>query len=82
MKEDNAAIELQGTVVKKQFGKASKSEHAAIYLETKSGESYKLKRMGGNPFSDDVLKNLVGKNITANGVVDGYVFIAKIIKEV
>ena len=82
MKEDKKDISLKGNVVKKPFGTGSKSEHEAICIETKSGDSYKLKRMGGNPFSDPVLQKLVGKTIEANGIIDDYVFIAKTIKEV
>ena len=72
---------LSGKVVKKTFGKNSKSEHQAIYLEI-SECSYQLRRMGGNAFSDPELNKLVGKNITAIGILTGNLFLASHIKEI
>jgi hypothetical protein len=85
MKADKRDIEksetaLSGKVVLKTFGEGSKSEHEAIYLETANG-SYVLRRQGGNPFNDPVLFKLEGKNITARGILNKYVFLAKEIKE-
>jgi len=64
---------LSGRVIRKTFGKGSKSEHEAIYLETDRGE-YVLRRRGANPFSDPVLQDLVGKTISATGTIKEYVF--------
>ena len=80
-KKKDAGTVITGKLVKKGFARGSKSEHEAIYLETKDG-SYKLKRMGGNPFHDNTLEQLVGKNVTAVGRVDDYQFIATEVKEV
>lgn len=57
-----------GNVVKKQWGKGSKSAHMAVALE--SGSSLlKLRRVGGNPFFDPELEKLVGKTIEAKGIL-------------
>ncbi len=43
-------------------------------LVTDDGE-FRLRRKGGNPFSDPSLDRLVGKHIEAEGVVAGPAFI-------
>jgi hypothetical protein len=60
-----------GHVVKKQWGRGSKSEHMAVALE--SGNSLlKLRREGGHPFADAELEKLVGRKIEARGeLLDG-----------
>jgi len=63
--------EFIGKVTTKPFGKGSKSEHEALYLETVEGE-YVLRRRGGNPFHDSVLWDLVGKTIRCDGLVTDY----------
>lgn len=73
-------IELEGKVLQKQFAKGSKSEHDALYLETEQG-SFVLRRVGGNPFSDPVLKKLIGKKVMATGTINGHLFLATEIKE-
>jgi hypothetical protein len=64
----------QGKVVKKLFGKGSKSEHDAVMLSTTRGE-YQLRREGGNPFFDEELEKLVGKAIRCRGLVHGHTLI-------
>jgi hypothetical protein len=55
-----------GNVIRKQWGRGSKSEHMAVALE--SGQSLlKLRREGGNPFHDEQLEKLVGRKIEARG---------------
>ena len=73
-------IELTGKLVRKQFGKGSKSEHDSIILESEK-ESYVIRRIGGNPFKDPVLEKLVGKKVKVTGFVDQYTFMARDIKE-
>jgi hypothetical protein len=63
--------EFVGKVTKKLFGKGSKSEHEAIYLETEQ-EQYVLRRQGGNPFHDPELHKLIGKRVRCTGIVDDY----------
>jgi len=66
-------MKLKGKVVEVSFGKGSKSEHNAVYLDT--GENkYRLKRIGGNPFYDETLHNLIGKTIEAEGKLTDYFF--------
>jgi hypothetical protein len=66
--------EFVGKVIKKLFGKGSKSEHEAVFLETEPDE-YVLRRQGGNPFYDPELQNLVGKTIRCTGVVAEYTLV-------
>jgi hypothetical protein len=72
-------ITLKGKVIKKTFAKGSKSEHEAVYIDT-GDKTYKLKRAGGNPFFDQALEDLVGKQITATGKLDDYLFVFKEMK--
>lgn len=73
-------IELSGKVVEKKFAAGSKSEHDAVFLETDEG-SYQLRRVGGNPFNDTVLRKLIGKKIIAIGTLHQSLFLAKQLKE-
>ncbi|MEO7991578.1 MAG: hypothetical protein ABI663_18640 [Chryseolinea sp.] len=73
-------MELKGKVVMKKFGKGSKSEHDAVYLETEKGD-FVLRQVGANAFENTELKKLVGKEVIANGMVKDYLFLAKTIKE-
>ena len=61
---------FKGRVASKVVSRGSKSERQAVLLETESGE-YLLRRRGGNPFRDDVLQELVGHEIAAEGRVRG-----------
>ena len=67
-------MEISGTVVKEPFGTGSKSERAAVVLDTGDAK-YVLRRDGGNPFADPVLDGLVGKSISCKGNLTGYTFI-------
>jgi hypothetical protein len=60
--------QFQGKVVLQQLNEGSKSEHPAVVLLTDNGPM-KLRRPGGNPFNDAVLKKLVGHEITCVGQV-------------
>ncbi len=40
-------------------------------MENEAGRWYVLRRAGGNPFRDKALDHLVGKMITATGMVSG-----------
>ena len=73
-------IELTGVVIEKAFGTGSKSEHTAIFLQTADGD-YQLRRMGGNPFSDPELKNLVGEKVVARGKGNQSLFVASSIEK-
>ena len=59
---------LEGLVILKMFARGSKSEHEAVCLET-DHDTFVLRRVGGNAFYDEILRSLIGKNITARGTV-------------
>ena len=65
-------MEFTGTVVRKPFAPLSKSAHLAVFLVTDTAE-YKLERLDGNPFHDEVLETLVGSRIECTGQMIGYV---------
>ena len=69
-------MEVSGTVLRKPVAKGSKSERSAIVLATASCE-YVLRIMGGHPFSDPRLADLVGKRIRAEGEVTGNTFLLR-----
>lgn len=73
-------IELEGKVVMASFGKGSKSQHEAVCLRTEN-DTFKLRRMQGNPFHDPELIKWVGKDIVACGILEDYLFIATDLKE-
>ena len=73
-------VQLSGKVVMKQTSEGSKSERNAVLLQTES-KSYVLRKMGGNPFKDTSLEMLKGKSVTATGILDRNLFLAKEIKE-
>jgi hypothetical protein len=71
---DKIGVKLSGKVVRAPYARGSKSEHLAVMLDT--GErQYKLRRPGGNPFSDPELETLVGADIEGVGNVSGNLFI-------
>src|SRR5688500_3608852 len=76
----NSSIALSGKVVSKKFGEGSKSEHEALYLETDQG-SYVLRQPGANPFQENPFTGLEGKEVTATGTIDNYIFFATKVDE-
>lgn len=80
-KDDKGHVELTGKVIQKNFAPGSKSEHDAIYIETDHGD-FRLRRRGGNPFSDPELKKLVGKKIIATGMLNDKLFIANTVRDI
>lgn len=73
-------VQLSGKVVMKKTSEGSKSERNAVLLQTEN-KSYVLRKMGGNPFKDTSLEIFAGKSITATGILDRNLFLAKEIKE-
>jgi hypothetical protein len=65
---------LRGEVTRRRYAPGSKSEHDSVMIVTDQGE-YRLRRRGGNPFSDPALDELVGKRIEAEGTLAGPSFI-------
>lgn len=56
--EKNKKKSYTGVIVKKLWGVGTKSEHDAVVLVTKDKE-YVLRLVGGNPFQDDRLDELL-----------------------
>lgn len=69
---------LKGSVFRQPYAIGSKSEHNAVCLQDAGGRSYRLRLLGGEPFSDPQLEKLVGKSISAKGeIVHGNTMIVK-----
>ncbi len=67
-------MELDGQIVRKPFAVGTKSERAAIYLESSQGD-FVLRRPGANPFEiDRELAALVGTRVRCSGFVNGSTF--------
>jgi hypothetical protein len=68
------SVERSGRVSRQVVAPGSKSEREAVVLDTEDMQ-YVLRRMGGNPFADPQLDDLVGKTVRAVGEVHGPDFI-------
>ena len=64
------SMQIKGRVIKEVVAKGSKSERSAVLLDT-GKKQYVLRRPGENPYSDPILDDLVGKNISATGNLNG-----------
>ena len=63
-------MHVKGRVIREVVAKGSKSERPAVILDT-GKKQYVLRRPGENPYSDPTLDELVGKNISATGNLNG-----------
>jgi hypothetical protein len=61
-------VRISARVIKKLLYAGTKSEHEGLVLVTADGE-FKLQRQGGNPFWDEILAELEGKEIEAKGTL-------------
>jgi hypothetical protein len=61
-------MKLRGRVTKKLLYAGTKSEHEGLVLVTAEGE-FKLQRKGGNPFWDETIAELEGKEVEAEGIL-------------
>jgi hypothetical protein len=61
-------MRIRGRVEKKLLYAGTKSEHEGLVLVTTEGE-FKLQRKGGNPFWDETLVELEGKEIETEGTL-------------
>uniref|UniRef100_A0A7C2NZD8 Uncharacterized protein n=1 Tax=Schlesneria paludicola TaxID=360056 RepID=A0A7C2NZD8_9PLAN len=59
-------MKLRGRVIRRQYAPGSKSEHEAVMLQTTEA-TYRLRRVGANPFGDPQLDKLVGAEIIGEG---------------
>jgi len=66
-------MHLHGRVVRRLHGRGSKSEHEALVLETDHG-AFRLRRPEGNAFRDPALEELEGREINAEGTLEGTTF--------
>ena len=64
-------VSFRGEVIKRPFAEGSKSEHEAVCLLDARGRSFKLRRLGQDPFFDSELEQLVGKAISGHGEIAG-----------
>ena len=72
-------ISLGGRVVAGEYGKGSKSERPALFLETASGR-FILRRKTGPVFGDDELQKYVGQQVECDGFLSGNTLLAEKIK--
>lgn len=63
-----SAMKLRGRVTRKLLYRGTKSEHEGLVLLAPEGE-FKLRRRGGNPFQDESLATLEGKEIEGEGIL-------------
>lgn len=70
---------LQGRVVLGLYGKGSKSEREAVFLETANGRHI-LRRKTGPVFGDAKLAQYVGHQVECDGFVLDTTFLAERIK--
>jgi hypothetical protein len=67
---------LPGRVVRGAYGKGSKSEREAVFLET-SATRYILRRKTGPAIGDKELTQYVGHQVVCDGFVLGTTFLAE-----
>ena len=70
---------LRGGVVRGEYGKGSKSEREAVFLETTAGP-YLLRRKTGPVFGDVELEQYVGHQVECDGFVVGTTLLAEKIR--
>jgi hypothetical protein len=72
---------LRGRVSQGEFGKGSKSERQAVFIDTAEGQ-YVLRRKDGPAFGDDALKKYVGRTVACDGFLAGTTLLAERIEVV
>jgi hypothetical protein len=73
--------ELRGRVTRGVYGKGTKSEREAVFVDTGS-ERYLLRRKSGPAYGDSQLDRYVGHLVTCNGFLLGTTLIADVIQKV
>ena len=66
---------LRGKVTSGEYGKGTKSEHDAIFIETSRGR-YILRRKSGPAFADSSLHRYVGHTVECDGFIVGTTLLA------
>ena len=72
---------LRGCVTKGLYGKGSKSEREAVFIETTNGR-YILRRKTGPAMEDPKLDECVGHEVECDGFLVGTTFLAERIEVV
>ena len=72
---------VNGRVTESSYAKGSKSEHNAIFIETRD-KRYVLRRKSGHAFNDPKLKQYVGHQVECDGYVIGSTLLAERIKKI
>lgn len=67
MTESDYSRPFKGQVLRRAFAPGSKSAQDAICLVDAQGRSFKLRRVGGDPYADKQLEGLLGKTIAGHG---------------
>ncbi len=67
---------LRGQVTRRVFGKGTKSEHLAVWIDTDRG-SFVLRRKGGPAFGDPELDRYVGKTVVCDGFLLSHTLLAE-----
>ena len=71
---------LHGWVRQGVYGKGSKSERVAMFIETADGRRYILRRKAGPAFDDSELMQYLGHEVKCDGFVIGTTLMAEQIK--
>jgi hypothetical protein len=69
------ASALRGRVTRGEYGKGSKSEREAVFIETAQG-TFLLRRKGGPAFVDPSLDQFIGHDVECDGFLVGTTLIA------
>ena len=72
---------LRGQVMRDTYGKGTKSEREAVFLDT-GRERYLLRRKSGPAFGDKQLDGYVGREVSCDGFLLGNALLADAIREV
>ncbi|HTO50639.1 MAG TPA: hypothetical protein VML91_23585 [Burkholderiales bacterium] len=67
---------LRGKVTRRVFGKGTKSEHLAVWIDTDRG-SFVLRRKGGPAFDDPELDRYVGRTVACDGFLLSHTLLAE-----
>jgi len=67
---------LRGRVTRGPYGKGSKSEREAVFIETSDGR-YLLRRKAGPVFADAELERYVGHTVECDGFLVGTTLLAE-----
>lgn len=73
--------QLRGHVTRGVYGKNTKSERAAVFIDTGT-ERYLLRRKTGPAYADKQLEQYIGRTVTCDGFILGTTLLADAIQVV